>query len=261
MGRGQDWTFTVAITGISRLLILRDRAMRHLPANSEEPDPALAVSAHTLHSGANVVDARLVTPAATHAQAAVLICHGIGETVEHWDAVQRLLAQNAVASLVFNYSGYGKSTGWTTPQQCEADAIAAFALLQQLLPGVPVSILGYSLGSGIPTAVARRVDAHKLILCAAYTSLREGAVSIGLPVAFSHLLPAIWTNAEALRRCSIPVLILHGEQDSLFPPKMARELAAACSSSCELIVFPGLTHNGPIYAPELSFWSSLVSRV
>jgi len=41
----------------------------------------------------------------------VLLCHGIGETVEHWSAVQALFHEHGIGSLVFNYSGYGKSSG------------------------------------------------------------------------------------------------------------------------------------------------------
>ena len=47
-----------------------------------------------------MLDAVLVTPDANGARASLLICHGIGETVEHWLAVQQLLAANGVASLV-----------------------------------------------------------------------------------------------------------------------------------------------------------------
>lgn len=42
---------------------------------------------------------------------AVLLCHGIGETVQHWSAVQALFHDQGVGSLIFNYSGYGRSTG------------------------------------------------------------------------------------------------------------------------------------------------------
>ncbi len=44
---------------------------------------------------------------------AVLICHGIGELVEYWAKVQELLKAMGVSSLVFNYSGYGKSSGFS----------------------------------------------------------------------------------------------------------------------------------------------------
>ena len=261
MARLQNWTFTLAITAISRFLILRDRCFGRLELTPALSDSQVMMTAQTLRSGANTLDARFATPIETPATAAVLVCHGIGETVEHWDATQRLLAQNGVASLVFNYSGYGRSTGWITPGNCEADALVAFEFLRQLTGPVPISILGYSLGSGVATAIASRVEPTKLILCAAYTSLREAAASVGVPSLFTRLLPAIWTNADSLRTCKIPVLVVHGEADRLFPPQMARDLERACNSKCEVFVVPGLTHNEPIYRPQLLYWSFVISRI
>jgi len=57
---------------------------------------------------------------------AVLICHGIGELVEYWGKVQGLLKGMGVSSLVFNYSGYGTSSGILTTAHCEEDAAAAY---------------------------------------------------------------------------------------------------------------------------------------
>jgi hypothetical protein len=76
-------------------------------------------------------------------RAVVLVCHGIGETVGHWVPVQELLAANGAASLVFDYSGYGRSTGRIEAAQCERDAIAAFEFLEKLAPGAPIAVLGF----------------------------------------------------------------------------------------------------------------------
>ena len=259
--RVQGWIFTLAVSTISRSLILRDRFLGHLRVPSEAANPRVISTAHVLPSRANLLDARFVTPVEAPVIAGLLICHGIGETVTHWDAAQRLLAESGVASLVFNYSGYGRSTGRITPQQCEADAMVAFSFLSRLVTTAPLSILGYSLGSAIATAVAPRVHPSKLILCAAFTSLREAAASVGVPALFTSLLPQIWVNVDLLKTCKIPVLILHGEEDRLFPPEMARRLGASCNSECEVIVVPGVSHNGPMYQPEPDYWSLVTSRL
>ena len=91
--------------------------------------------------------------------------------------VQELLAAHGAASLVFDYSGYGRSTGRIEAAQCEQDAIAAFEFLEGLAPGAPIAVLGFSLGSGIAAAVMRRVRASRLVLCAGFTSFRAAAHS------------------------------------------------------------------------------------
>jgi alpha-beta hydrolase superfamily lysophospholipase len=193
-------------------------------------------------------------------RAGVLICHGIGETVRHWEAAQRLLATEGVASLVFNYPGYGRSTGRIHAAQFERDAITAFRTLEELLPSTPLSLLGFSLGSGIATAIVTKVNANRLILCAAFTSFREAARRI-LPRPLAHLLPDLWNTLDALHTCTVPVLIVHGKADRLFPEQMGCGLAGACAATHELVLVPELAHNDPIYRPQSSYWNLIATRL
>jgi pimeloyl-ACP methyl ester carboxylesterase len=268
--------FTVSITCISRALAVRDLLLGRIgPFRNERfrLEPGLngqgrfgstleaVVTRCAIPSGGNMLDAFLAAPAERPAQAAVLICHGIGETVEHWLPVQRLLAANGAASLVFDYSGYGRSTGRLDHAQCEEDAIAAFEYLQRKTPKAPVSVLGFSLGSGVAAAMITRVAAHRLILCAAFTSLRAAAHSMGIPKKLASALPHIWRAEEALRGYSRPVLIVHGTRDRLFPVRMAEELAVYCAADSELRVIHDLGHNQPFYEPHLSYWGPILTHL
>ncbi len=253
--------FTIAITCISRSLVLRDRLLGRIgPDRSGDTCDAL-VSRHAIPSGKNVLDAFFARPAAVPAQSVVLICHGIGETVDHWLPVQRLLAANGAASMVFDYSGYGRSTGSINVSQCEQDAIAAFQLLRDLMPGASISLLGFSLGSGVAAAIIGRVAVERLVLCAAFTSFRDAACSLGIPRRFAFAVPHVWRAEEALRDCAIPVLIVHGDRDRLFPVQMASELNGFCGRNAELVVVPELSHNEPFYRPHLSYWGLILSRL
>lgn len=218
------------------------------------------VSRHSIPSGRNILDAVLVKPESTAAQASVLICHGIGETADLWHDVQQLLAASGVASLVFDYAGYGRSGGFFTASQSEKDAVAAFHCLERLTAPLPVAVFGMSLGSGIAAAIIGKVPAHRLVLCGAFTSLRKAAVSVGIPQAFEFGVPPIWDTEDALRSCPVPVLIVHGEKDRLFPVSMAEELVASCASPCELVIFPNVSHADPFYHPQESYWGSIVAR-
>lgn len=249
--------FRLGVTCAGRGLIVRDRMLGRPGKAPAEP----GATRYWIPSGGNFLDVVLREPVGFATRASVLICHGIGETVEHWRAAQRLLAEHGVASLVFNYSGYGRSSGQVDAAQWERDAMEAFCFLQRMRPGGGVSVLGYSLGSGVAAAIAGRVPARRLIVCAAFASLRKAAGLSGLPAFMAGWLPDIWDNVEALRRAVTPVVIVHGAEDRLFPPSIARELASACGSPCELAVVPGVSHNGPIFAPEMGFWGEVIDRL
>lgn len=253
--------FTVAITLASRAICLRDRALRRIERTPSSESAGVSVSQHTIPSGANRLHAAYVAPAATPPRAALLVCHGIGEVVEHYLPVQQLLAANGVASLVFDYSGYGRSTGSIDWTQCELDAVAAFAYLRHLAPATPVSLLGLSLGSGVATAIVNRVAPERLFLCGAFTSFREAACAVCVPRFLSAAVPPIWNSKDTLRHCTVPVVIVHGEKDPLFPVQMAADLAEVCGANGELIVVPNLNHHEPFYKPRLSYWDIILSRL
>ena len=252
--------FTAAVTVASRSLFLRDKILgRMKPAPLK--DPRLEISRHTIASDNQLLDAVFVAPASGPVRAAVLLCHGIGETVDHWFEVQKLLADDGVASLVFDYAGYGKSSGRIRWKQCEEDTIKAFDKLKALLPKIPVSLLGFSLGSGIAAAVLDSISPQKLILCSSFTSFQAATCSVGWPHGLSFLAPPIWDTESSLRRCSLPVLILHCENDRLFPTPMASDLAASCRTQAKLVIVSDQKHNDPFYRPQRRYWNHVVSML
>jgi len=95
--RAHRVSFAVAIAWIGRFLDLRDRvlgwnALGHRPSGIHE-----RISRQSIVSGTSVLDSVFVEPTADPAAAAVLLCHGIGETVEQWFGVQQLLAAHGIA--------------------------------------------------------------------------------------------------------------------------------------------------------------------
>lgn len=256
-----EFSFTIAVTAASKILLLRDRILGKVPAQAPAAAAHCLVSRHVVTSGRARLDAVFTRPRSTP-RAAVLICHGIAETVGHWRAVQLLLADHGVASLVFDYAGYGESTGTVRWRQCEADAVAAFEYLQALVPDIHPSILGFSLGSGIAAAILGRTLPRCLILCAAFTSFQDATCAVlGLPKRFAGAVPPIWNTHKSLHACTTPSLIVHGALDRLFSEQMALDLAAGCGTTARLVVMPGVHHSEPFYKPHLSYWSHVIRRL
>ncbi len=255
----QRLMFSYAVTGISRVALVRDRVLGRVQRDRVEQSRHGAMR-HSIPSQERVLDAVFVKPR-SEPRAVLLICHGIGEVVEHWTPVQELLAGHGVASLVFDYSGYGRSTGTVDWCRCEQDAIAAFAFLRKLAPGAAVSLLGFSLGSGVATAILEKTEPERLVLCEAFTSFRDAACSLGVPQFCTGVLPPIWDGEQVLRRWRRPVLIVHSERDRMFPVEMAAQLAEWCGPNAELVVVPGHAHNEPFYKPRLAYWGEVVARL
>jgi alpha-beta hydrolase superfamily lysophospholipase len=257
----REMLLSTVITVISRACRLRDLLMKRVRKVDVESIPNVAMMKHWIPNGKNRLDAVLVTPANSPVRATLFVCHGIGETVQNWLPVQQMLASRGVASLVFDYAGYGRSSGLFSSTRAESDAIAAFDWLRQVAPTAPIWLLGFSLGSGIAASVVSGMSVSGLVLCAAFTSLREGAWSCGFPGFLGFLVPPIWRNTQLLHSYRDPVLIVHGEEDELFPVSMAIELKEACAGRATLVVVPGLVHDEPHRSPTLAYWEAIISHV
>jgi len=190
----------------------------------------------------------------------VLICHGIGEIVEYWGPVQSLLRELGVSSLVFNYSGYGTSSGTVSAAHCEEDALAAY---EELVDRGHRSIvlLGFSLGSAVSSAVASRTEVDGLILCEGFSTLREAGVAIGFPHWMTYLAPDVWNTVAAVSDLKMPVLVVHSDKDDLFPLSMARRVAQACGVRGGLIAVTGLSHSAPIFSPTAAYWQPIAEWI
>lgn len=194
----------------------------------------------------------------------ILICHGIGETVGHWSAVQALLSERGVGSLVFNYSGYGASSGRFSAENCNEDLVSAYAELRRRVgPDRRVFVLGFSLGSGIAASGVRALEpaAAGLFLCEAYPSFREAVRMMGFPRWIENAFPDIWNTVEAVALRNLPICVVHSDGDRLFPMEMARRIRSACGERGELLTVSGLTHNEPYLKPTDAYWGPIVDRV
>ncbi len=191
---------------------------------------------------------------------AVLICHGIGELVEYWSDVQDLLKGMGVASLVFNYSGYGESTGRVSVANCEEDALAAYKELASR-GHRSIVLLGFSMGTGVGCAVASRMDLDGLVLCEGFSSLREAGMAMGFPRWMTRGVPDVWDTIHRVGELKMPVLVVHSDEDGLFPLSMAEQVAEACGENGELLVIRGVSHNAPIFAPTEEYWQPVADWV
>ncbi|WP_213805866.1 alpha/beta fold hydrolase [Granulicella sp. dw_53] len=246
------------LTAISRGLILRDR-LRGITRGLRRHD---ARQEYFITSGTRKLSCVYVP--GIEAAPAVLLCHGIGETVEHWSAVQALLRDHDIGSLIFNYSGYGKSSGRVRAEHCDEDLVTAYTeLRRQVGAQTPVFVLGFSLGSGIAAhgIAALHPPPAGLFLCEAFDSFREAASAAGLPRRLARMLPDVWVTVANMEQVQIPVWVIHSDGDRLFPLEMPRKIAKACGQWGELIVLEGFTHNEPILTASETYWQPIIERI
>ncbi|MCU1223557.1 MAG: hypothetical protein JWQ42_1650 [Edaphobacter sp.] len=248
----REGVLSLLLASISRSLLYRDRLsgrLGHFLSTFPFDANRLIIPSGDRSLSAVYVSAREHAPV-------FLICHGIGERVEYWAAVQGLLQSMGISSLAINYSGYGESSGSVTTAHCEEDAMAAYSEL--IARGHrSIFLLGFSLGTGVVCAIASRIELDGVILCEGFSTLREAGMAVGLPRWLTYVMPDVWRTVHRVCDLKVPILVVHSDEDRLFPLSMAKRVVEACGQHGESIVVSGFTHNSPIFVPTESYWQPI----
>ncbi len=157
----------------------------------------------------------------------VLLIHGNSGDVNRWADNAKYLYQNGYRVLVFDYQGYGKSTGKPTHKNVVTDT--ELFLDYMFAEYGRVILWGLSLGGNLAVNVAYRntEKVKALIVEGGFTShneiARTRAPKIFKPaVLFSVRSP--YKSKKIIAELHIPVLITHSPTDKVVPYEMGRIL-------------------------------------
>lgn len=192
----------------------------------------------------------------------VLVCHGNAGNITSRAVYARLLLAVGFGVMLFDYRGYGHSSGSPSEEGTYRDARAArTALLAR--PGVDpgrVFYLGESLGGAVALELATHHPPAGLILQSTFTSVRDmaGAVYPAIP---RILVPDAYPSRRLIARLDAPLLVLHGDGDEIVPLRQGRALYDAAPGPKRLEIFNGARHNdllvlaGDSWATTIAAWA------
>jgi uncharacterized protein len=180
-------------------------------------------------------------------RAIVLIAHGNGGNLSHRSELLELLNELGVSAMIFDYRGYGRSSGSPTEAGILADARAARRWLAERagVRETDVVLFGESLGGGVMVDLAAADGARALVLESTFTSLPDVAAYHypWLPVRL--LMRTRLNSAAKIAAYHGPLLQIHGDADTIIPLAIGRRLFDAAGEPKQLVVIPGGDHNDP----------------
>ena len=178
----------------------------------------------------------------------IIYFHGNGGNITNIGWLGERLSERGSSVLLFDYRGYGLSSGETFDEaDLYADGEAAWEFVVNEKKAAPerVVLYGQSLGTAIATETATRRRAGALILESGFSSassLAESALP-WLPRFLHGLGRNRFESAQKLRTLRVPVLISHGDPDDVIPVSEGRKLFAAANEPKQLLLVPGVGHN------------------
>lgn len=188
----------------------------------------------------------------------VLFCHGNGGNISHRMEKLRILKDLGASVLIFDYRGYGRSSGSPSEEGTYRDAEAASEGLAAR-PGLaskPIYYFGESLGAAVALELALRRPPAGLILESAFTSVPDMGRRLYPFLPVDRIARFRYDNAPKIARLRAPLLVMHSPQDDIVPFAMGRALFDAAPQPKTFFELKG-DHNGGFLATGPSYGGAI----
>jgi fermentation-respiration switch protein FrsA (DUF1100 family) len=242
------WTFIFAASlyvGLAALMYLVQRSLMYFP-ETVRTMPAAAGLPQAEEAVLDTADGEKVIVwhvPPRDGKPVVVYFHGNGGSMRlRVDRFQRIIAAG-VGLVALSYRGYGGSTGRPTEAGLIEDARATYAYAVARYPG-RIAVWGESLGTGVAVALAAEQPVTRVILDAPYTSTLDVAADLYWFIPVRLLMKDQFRSDLRIKRVTAPVLILHGEGDSVIPIAYGERLFGMIPGQKRMIRYPGGYHGG-----------------
>lgn len=186
------------------------------------------------------------------AKGTILFFHGNAGNISHRLEYLLMFYRLGYNTFIFDYRGYGQSSGSPSESGTFLDAQAAWRYLTEAkgTPSAHIVLFGESLGGAVAAWLAMSEKPGALVLASVFTSVPDMAAKIYpfLPV---RLLSRFnYNTIEYLRSVACPVFVAHSSQDDIVPFAHGQALYQAAPEPKQFLELQGGHNSGFIFMRE-----------
>lgn len=192
------------------------------------------------------------------ARTTVLYCHGNAGNIYHRLHKVKFFHDMGVNFFIFDYRGYGKSTGSPGEKGLYLDAQGAFDYLLRRsdVNKNRIVVYGKSLGGAIAVDLCLKRKAAAIIMEGSFASVALRAKQMYPYLPMKLLVSQKYDALKKISGLGIPKLIAHGKKDNVISFDHGKRLYSAAKAPKEFLVFDG-GHNDDTYITSPKFKEEL----
>lgn len=172
----------------------------------------------------------------------IFFLHGNGGNLNTWTTNVGYYQQINYDLFIFDYRGYGKSTGQIQSEaQLHEDVRTVWDEIAPLYPDKPIVLYGRSLGTALATKLATSVNPDLLILVSPFSSMIAMARR-QYPFLPDWLLRYQFRTDEHIADVQTPIVFVHGDQDTFIPLEHSITLKERTRAIARMLVIEGAGH-------------------
>lgn len=228
----------LAVVGQKVLIFCPVREMEATPADSQLPYEAVHLNTpdgEALHAWFIPGDQN---------QPVVLFCHGNNSNISSPSHLKllELLHSLGLSTIIFDYRGFGRSTG--SPDQAgtyrDAEAVWKHLVQSRRYAGRDIIIWGKSLGGGPASYLAsQHQNCRALVLEATFTSVPDVARRMFPFLPVTWIIRHEYPVHRHVVKVDSPVLVMHSPADETIPCRLGRRVFEAAREPKKFIQLSG----------------------
>lgn len=186
--------------------------------------------------------------------------HGNAGNMVRWGEVITPFVDQGYEVLLYDFRGYGKSSGKRTMSKLYNDAQFIYDELTEEYGEDKVIVYGRSLGTGLASWIGGHNKPKQVILETPYFSLGDVAKRYYPFLPTRPILKFPFASHVHLRKASSPVFIFHGTEDEVVPYNSGQKLYESLSGKIDISFYtiPGGKHNN---LSEFEEFSSQLEKI
>ncbi len=209
----------------------------------------------------------------------VIICIGYRGRRADMLGIGAALWRDGNNVLIFDYRGHGELAGTpvTLGYREVQDLLSAVAWAKSQVPDASIGVLGYSMGGSVAImGAARSQDIRAVVADSPFASQREvvgltvrrvlrvphGPLLNVVDLLLGHIGGYHFKDVEPLREVPLiaprPLLLIHGDADSVTDPRDSQALYDAAGEPKDLWLVPDVEHCG-VYFADRSYYCERVT--
>lgn len=177
--------------------------------------------------------------------ATVLFSHGNAGNIA--DRLDRVLRWREVGAdfLLYDYRGYGKSTGSPDEEGTYRDGRAAYDYLvkDRHLDPARLILMGESLGCAISIQLAIERKAAGLVIEAPFGSIAQMANAIYPFLPLGSFIRTRYENVKKIPQLKMPLFVVQGTKDEVIPVAQGKMVFDAAPQPKQYLAIAGAHHN------------------
>lgn len=182
----------------------------------------------------------------------VLFFHGNAGNISHRLDFLPMFQKLKLNTFIFDYRGYGQSSGVPSETGTYNDAMAAWEYLTEERRVSPSEIVlyGESLGGAVAAWLAAQTKPAMLVLASVFTSVPELAANIYPYLPVRTIARFEYNTLEYLNAVDCPVFVAHSPQDEIVPFAHGERLFQAAAEPKQFLMLSNGHNDGFIFMRE-----------